>query len=160
MTSSHTTKTIVQKNTTVPSTFENLFIQSPQYADGSNMSTIDPSKSDVQILVQPDTEGAYVLSCAGSTEWRNPVDLVAAFDPVGGGKPLRGLILDLQGIQYINSAGLGAIFALRKYAAQAGGALVITRPSASILRLLNTINLPTLIPVTETLDQARAAVNK
>ena len=124
------------------------------------MTTIDPSKNDVQIQINLDAEATYILSCAGSTEWRNPVDLVAAFDPVGGGKPLRGLILDLQGIQYINSAGLGAIFALRKYAAQAGGGLVITRPSASIMRLLNTINLPTLIPVTETIDQARAKLNK
>jgi anti-anti-sigma factor len=124
------------------------------------MSTTDPSKSDIQILVELDGEGVYVLRCGGNTEWRNPVDLVAAFDPVGGGKPLRGLILDLQGIQYINSAGLGAIFALRKYAAQAGGTLVVARPSATVLRLLNTINLPTLIPVTASLDEARAALNK
>ena len=124
------------------------------------MSTIDPSKSDIQILVSLDTEGVYLMRCGGNTEWRNPVDLVAAFDPVAGGRPLRGLILDLHGIQYINSAGLGAIFALRKYLAQGGGALVIARPSASIIRLLNTINLPTLIPVTESLEQARAAIKK
>jgi len=124
------------------------------------MSTIDPSKSDVQILVNLDAEGTYLLRCEGSSEWRNPVDLVAAFDPVGGGKPLRGLILDLQGIQYINSAGLGAIFALRKYTAQAGGTLVVARPSASIMRLLNTINLPTLIPVTQTLEEARARLKQ
>jgi len=124
------------------------------------MTTIDPIKSDVQILVNLDAEGTYILGCGGAMEWRNPVDLVAAFDPVGGGQPLRGVILDLQGVQYINSAGLGAIFALRKYAAQAGGTLVVARPSATVLRLLNTINLPTLIPVTASLDEARAALNK
>ena len=124
------------------------------------MSTIDPSKSDIQILVSLDTEGVYLMRCGGNTEWRNPVDLVAAFDPVAGGKSLRGAILDLHGIQYINSAGLGQMFALRKYIAQAGGTLVVARPSASIIRLLNTINLPTLIPVTETLELARAAVKK
>jgi len=124
------------------------------------MSTIDPSKSDIQILVSLDTEGVYMMRCGGNTEWRNPVDLVAAFDPVAGGKSLRGAILDLHGIQYINSAGLGAIFALRKYIAQGGGTLVIARPSASIMRLLNTINLPSLIPVTASLEEARAAIKK
>jgi anti-anti-sigma factor len=65
------------------------------------------------------------------------------------------VVLDLDGVTYINSAGLGAIFVLRKFAMEAGAKLVLARPTAAIRRLLDTANIPTLIPVTDDLDEAR-----
>lgn len=76
-----------------------------------------------------------------------------------GGMPepraTSGIILDLDGVDYLNSAGIGSIFALRKYARANGAELVIARPRATVRRLLETVNLPALIPVTGDLDEAR-----
>ncbi len=72
-----------------------------------------------------------------------------------GTRAISGIILDLDGVDYLNSAGIGSIFALRKYAKANGAEVVISRPRATIRRLLETVNLPALIPVTGDLDEAR-----
>ena len=112
----------------------------------------------MSIQVTSDGEGLYILSSPDQSQWVEQVDLAGAIREAVAGKTLRGLILDLDGVSFINSAGLGAIFALRRYAAEAGARVVVSRPMLTILRLLNTVNLPELIPVTSTLEEARLAL--
>ena len=109
----------------------------------------------MQIMVRPDDNDSFIVSCDSGVEWRSRVDLVAAIRPMSDGKPMRGLILDLEGVNYINSAGLGSIFALRKFAMESGAALVVSRATATVTRLLKTINLAQLVPVTDSLEEAR-----
>lgn len=78
----------------------------------------------------------------------------------GPTKPTGGVILDLAGVEYMNSAGIGAIFSLRKYAKANGARMVAARPTPSIIRLLNTVNLPSLIPVASDLDEARKVLRE
>ena len=88
-------------------------------------------------------------------EWDARMDIVGAVQRAANGKCVRCVILDLENVRYINSAGLGAIFALRQHAIRDKAKVVVARPSAAIRRLLNTINLPALMPVVATLDEAR-----
>jgi anti-anti-sigma factor len=105
--------------------------------------------------IQSEGGGVYVISCPEQIEWRARGDLPDAFAEKVGEKKLEGLIIDLGNVTYINSAGLGAIFALHQHARDRGGKLAIARPQPSIRRLLDTVNVPKLIPVTETVDDAR-----
>ena len=70
-----------------------------------------------------------------------------------GGAPA--VIVDMGGIDYLTSAGIGAIFSLRKHLASLGGMLVVCRPKPIIARMFKTVNLPELIPVANDLDAAR-----
>jgi anti-anti-sigma factor len=67
-------------------------------------------------------------------------------------------VLDLAEVTYINSAGIGAIFSLRKYAMEADARLVVARPRPAIQRMLKTVNLPELIPMVDSLDKARQVI--
>lgn len=111
----------------------------------------------MDVCVQPD-EAGYIISCPDQMEWHARVDLVEALKNASGGRPFCGVIVDLDKVTYVNSAGLGAIFALRKYARENGAGIVVARPSATIRRLLDTVNLGALIPIVETLSQARATI--
>ena len=112
---------------------------------------------DVQI--RPDGKERFIVSCPNQMEWRARVDLVKALKDVTLGVPFKGLIVDLDGVTYINSAGLGAIFALRKFARDSGAEVVVSRPSVSVTRLLETINLQKLMPITATIDEARTKLS-
>ena len=112
----------------------------------------------MSIQVTSDGEGLYILSSPDQAQWVEQMDLAGAIREFAAGKALRGLILDLDGVNFINSAGLGAIFALRRFAGDAGVRVVVSRPTVSITRLLNTVNLAGLMPVTGTLEEARLAL--
>ena len=61
-------------------------------------------------------------------------------------------------ISLIPRTGLGSIFTLRRFARAIGARLVVTRPSANITRLLDTVNMQALIPVTASLEEARLSL--
>ena len=112
----------------------------------------------MNVQVTHDGDGYYVLSCPNQTQWPTQADLVGSVRAAAAGEVLRGLIIDLNGVSFMGSEGLGAIFALRRFAAEAGARVVVSRPTLTIARLLDTVNLPDLIPVTDTLEEARLAL--
>ncbi len=111
----------------------------------------------MDVAVTQDGPGRYLVACPEQLEWDARVDLVDALRHAAVGQAYQTVILDLHGVKYINSAGLGAIFALRKYTQSAGATLVLARPGATLRRLLETVNLPALMPVAASLDEARQA---
>ncbi len=114
----------------------------------------------MDVSVTPDGVGRYLVSCPEAMEWDARVDVVTAIKDVVGDEPLRAVIVDLDRVAYISSAGLGAVFSLRKYAKDADAKVVIARANATIRRLLDTVNIASLIPVAETLDEARAILDQ
>lgn len=94
-------------------------------------------------------------------------DLVEALKGalIDSGKPPEtalagGIILDLSGTEYMNSSGLGAIFSLRKFAKSNHARMVIAGATAMISRLLETVNVPALIPVVPNLVEARKVLGE
>ena len=114
----------------------------------------------MEVTITPDGNDCYVISCPTQMEWQARIDLVELLKQAAGDKPYRGVILDLDHVTYINSAGLGAIFALRKFARQAGADVVVARPNVTITRLLNTVNMSALVPVATSLDEARQKLDQ
>ena len=112
----------------------------------------------MDVTIKTDGESRYIIACPRHMEWNARVDLVEALQAATKDQPARGVIVDLAEVSYINSAGLGAIFALRKFVEQCGGAIVVARPNVTIARLLRTVNLAALVPVTDSIEQARASL--
>jgi len=111
----------------------------------------------MDIVVTPESQGRYRVACGAAMEWDARLNLVGAVTAEAG-DDLRDVILDLQNVTHLTSAGIGAILLLRKKVQEAGGRLVLARPSPRLRRLLDTVNLPKLVPVVGTLDEARAAL--
>jgi anti-anti-sigma factor len=109
----------------------------------------------MSIQVTSDGEGCYIVSVAQGQNWPAHADLAGSVKEAAGGKSFWGLIVDLRGVDAIDSAGLGAIFSLRRFAGEVGAKIVVTRPTLMISRLLNTVNLPALIPVTASMEEAK-----
>jgi anti-anti-sigma factor len=109
----------------------------------------------MSIQVTFDGEGCYIVSVLQGQRWPAHADLAGSVRQAAAGRALRGLIVDLSGVDALDSAGLGAIFSLRRFAGEVGAQVVVTRPTLMISRLLNTVNLPALIPVTASLEEAR-----
>ena len=114
----------------------------------------------MELSVKPDGEGRYLISCPSRMEWNERLDIVAQLQAAAGDAPFASVIVDLHNVTYINSAGLGAIFSLRKFAGERGAKVVVTRPNAMLSRLLDTVNLAALVPVTASLDEARAVAGQ
>jgi anti-anti-sigma factor len=109
----------------------------------------------MQASITPDREGRFIVSCPVEMEWLVRADLVEAFKSATKGQAVQGVIIDMGGVAFINSAGLGAIFSLRKHLKGLGAAMVMARPSVTITRLLTTVNMPALVPVADSMEQAR-----
>lgn len=109
----------------------------------------------MDLSITPDGEGRYVISCPEEMEWDARLDIVTALEGVAGRTAPVAVILDLDNVTYINSAGLGAIFSLRKHVQSSDGKLVLARPSPTIRRLLETVNVQALVPIADDLDEAR-----
>jgi len=88
-------------------------------------------------------------------EWKARVDLVDTLRQATAGAELAQLIVSLEGVTCINSAGIGSLFTLRKYLSQHGGAMVVCGANPAVTRLLETVNLPALIPTVADLQAAR-----
>lgn len=113
----------------------------------------------MEVTIIPDGEGRFIVSCPEQMEWQARMDLVGMVKESVGDKTMRGIVVDLHKTNYINSAGLGAIFGLYKYVSKSGGKIVVARPGPRIARLLHTVNLPALMPVTNDLAEARKLVS-
>lgn len=64
-------------------------------------------------------------------------------------------VLDLSQVSFMDSIGLGSIMKGFKLCKQAGGALILFRPSEPVRRLIETLKLDRLIPVADTLEDVR-----
>jgi anti-anti-sigma factor len=122
-------------------------------------SSFDPR--DTKLRVWPIEDGSVcVRAIAGD------VDLSS----VGGlrrrllwGIPVEsfGLVLDLTGVSFLDSTGLRLLFELRTALAAGHQRLALVLGDDSPLwRLFNVTQLPTIIPVARSLDEAKAAVKR
>lgn len=70
----------------------------------------------------------------------------------------RDLVLDLQGVQSVDSTFIGFLIGLVRRLHGERKELVLTRPSGHVRRLLVLVGLPNLVPVYERLEEAVQAV--
>jgi ABC-type transporter Mla MlaB component len=64
------------------------------------------------------------------------------------------VIVDLEGLAFMDCSGLSALMSAWKQARQAGGDLLLAAPQQLVLRLLSLTDLTELLPVFASVDQA------
>jgi anti-sigma B factor antagonist len=66
----------------------------------------------------------------------------------------RQVIVDLEGLEFIDSSGLAALARARKHAKQAGGDLLLAAPQEQVLRVLAITRLTEVFPVHACVEDA------
>lgn len=74
---------------------------------------------------------------------------------VAGGA--RHLVIDLGGVDFMDSLGVGVLVALRKRVASVGGSLRLARPEPQVQRVLSLAGADQVMDVVSTLDDAMTA---
>ncbi|MBW8482250.1 STAS domain-containing protein [Actinomadura parmotrematis] len=99
--------------------------------------------------------GAAVLTLAGSLSFDTADDARDALRrsrPAGG--PPRDLVVDVGGLEFIDSAGVQLLLDLRARAAGRGGALLLAGHSGFVTRVLDLTGLQDALPVHPTVEDA------
>lgn len=69
------------------------------------------------------------------------------------------LILDLEGLTYMNSKSIGYVTDWYSRTAAKNGRIVIARPRPNILDILKVVGITQIIPIHETIDEAKLALS-
>jgi len=123
----------------------------PPNARGTNVPIQIKHRNQVAI-VQPMSEP--VAGRQGISD-----DLVEELIPLledGGAR----LVLDLRGVDYLNSQGMGNLVRIVSQANQEGGRVVLTHLAPFVVRLLETTKLDRFFLTTETIDEAIALAER
>ena len=70
------------------------------------------------------------------------------------------LIIDMSGVSFIDSAGLGALIGGIRRTRELGGEVVVSCNRPSIVRTLQTTGFDRIVTMTETVGEAKAALGK
>ena len=115
------------------------------------------AKKDSILLVKSETledEGIVVISPEGSLDGHT-YDLL--------GKKIDGLIqhgylkiiIDLGGVDYISSAGVGVFIAARSKASREKGSIVLLNLSEQVTKVFETLQIRELLSIASTMDEAK-----
>jgi len=69
------------------------------------------------------------------------------------------LLLDLEGLTYMNSKSIGYLTDWYSRTAAKNGKIVIARPKPNILDILKVVGITQIIPIFETIDEAKLALS-
>ncbi|MBL8879986.1 MAG: STAS domain-containing protein [Phycisphaerales bacterium] len=118
--------------------------------------TSDPLQSPLQVDIS--SEGrAHLVRLSGSASIEESEELRITLNQlVSDSAP--NLVLDLSGLTYITSVGIGALVAAHHRTKKLSGRIVMVNPSPAIQRLLTLIHIDRLIDVFPTTDAALAAL--
>ena len=98
-----------------------------------------------------DVDGVRVARLAGELDKLGVDAARSRLDPLASGK----LVIDLDGITFIDSAGLHALFSLARLASSQGGALALAvAESSPSARVIGLVHLAEVLPVRPTVEAA------
>ncbi len=110
---------------------------------------------DFTVSVSED-DGRTIVTAAGELDAHAAPVLEAETGPVSrqtGGR----LIIDLTGVDFIDSTGLGVLVGALKHAREAGGTLDVVVATPRVLKVLALTGLDVVIPLHSTLAEALAS---
>jgi anti-sigma B factor antagonist len=97
-------------------------------------------------------DGHVVVALRGELDIADAVSVAAALAAVAARK--RTIIVDLAGLEFIDSSGVAALARGRKHARHAGGDLLLAAPRQQVLRVLTLTRLIDAFPVHASVDEA------
>jgi anti-sigma B factor antagonist len=81
-------------------------------------------------------------------------------EALGGLASKQYLLIDLSAVPFMDSAGLGALIGGIRRAREAGGDVAVACSRPTLTRLLHTTGFDRIVPVTETVEDAAAALEE
>ena len=99
--------------------------------------------------------GYAVVSAAGQIDAGTEQALRDVLTSVRARGALR-VVVDLAGVAFLASSGIGVLMAARRVLAAAGGSLVLASPRGEVAQILSLTGVSELIPVTPTVADATA----
>ncbi len=111
----------------------------------------------LEIIVEPSNEGDghHVCRLTGEVDAYTVGDFREA---LAGIDDVRWLVIDLSEVPFMDSAGLGALIGGIRRVREADGDVAVISTTASLNRLLHTTGFDRIVPVTESLEDALAAL--
>jgi len=103
--------------------------------------------------IEGDNTGIRILRLDGPVTLRNLFDMQAKFRSIAP-PPLT--ILDLSGVPYMDSAGMGAIINHYTHCINKGGKLIVAGVNPRVLELFKMTRVDTVIPITASVEEAEA----
>lgn len=98
-------------------------------------------------------EGLVVLAPQGRFDMVSAPAVKARIDELAVGGDVR-IVIDLQGVGFMDSSGLGALIGGLKTARQAGGDVRIAHPGEQVRAVLRLTNLDRILAPYDTVDEA------
>jgi len=103
-----------------------------------------------------DTPRAVVVHVAGAVDMAAADELRGRLEQIAGlQRPL--VALDLSGLEFIGSMGLGAIVYAHLLSRNHDGKIALVRPTPPVRKVLETARLNKVFPIYDSVDQAVAA---
>jgi len=103
-------------------------------------------------------DGRAVVALRGELDLADAAAVAAALTAVAAREPQ--IIVDLAGLEFIDSSGVAALARGRRQAWQAGGDLVLAAPQRKVLRVLAITRLNDAFCVYATVDEAAGAAGQ
>ncbi|MCG3126645.1 MAG: hypothetical protein CHACPFDD_01496 [Phycisphaerae bacterium] len=104
--------------------------------------------------------GKLLMACQGGLSWEDRDLLAASVEQHFRGGGGAGVIIDLDKADFVNSAGVGALFQLARVVHNGGGRLAFINVSPKILRLFRIVGLDRQARVAANVEAAIAALNE
>jgi anti-sigma B factor antagonist len=103
-------------------------------------------------LIPREADSQVVVVLTGELDVAVAVRVVAELSVVAARE--RDIIVDLTGLEFIDSSGLAALVRVRRQARHAGGDLLLAAPQRQVLRLLSLTRLIDVFSVHASVDEA------
>lgn len=109
-------------------------------------------------LITRESDGQVVVVLGGELDVADAVRVVAELAAVAARD--RDVIVDLAGLEFIDSSGLAALLRVRKHARHAGGDLLLAAPQRQVLRVLTVTRLLDVFSVYACVDKAARSAGR
>jgi anti-anti-sigma factor len=109
-------------------------------------------------LITRECDGQVVVMLRGELDVADAMRVVAELAVVAARE--RDIIIDLAGLEFIDSSGLAALVRVRKHARHAGGELRLAAPQQQVLRVLTVTRLIDVFSVHACVDEAAGSAGK
>jgi anti-sigma B factor antagonist len=118
--------------------------------EGAPMVNVDLSSREC--------EGQAVVALRGELDFAEAASVAAALAAVAARE--RAIVVDLAGLEFIDSSGVAALALARKQARLAGGELLLAAPQQQVLRVLAITRLIEVFSVHATVGEAAGSAGR
>ncbi len=131
----------------------------PIYLSTSGGGNMQDTRAKFQI--HEAAPGCLVVKCSGGLSWEDRDLLAESIDQcLGEQQQIKGLVLDMARVTFVNSAGLGALFQLVERVRSHGGELILACVPPALLRLFRAVGLNRTVRMADDVNSGVRLLNE